>query len=321
MTVSLHVSFLAKYVLEQRFRIELLKRFMAIRKSLKGVITSFGIVLGTLGRKSPLLFFVLISIIGISVYFFFGSNERIVIFLTFLISLSAFVSYMYKDSYTEAFLTFFLGILTIFTIQWNHDNSSIFIVAYFLLNVVMFIGNSIKMASKIESILTRTATYTTTNKYAIEVQYRQLRKIADLETAHRQLSILERAEIIDFLSFIRVTNAYLYRAVNHIETIKLLTQSDISASLSLYKTVFIISKRLSNEGSQIESSVNTHLENLLVQPLTVSEMIQLLNQTKKFLIQKKIDMNDYYVFVNNSLHHGLSVEELISDFQMLYDRK
>ena len=67
--------------------------------------------------------FISILIFGFVVYFLFGSDEGIVVFLCVLISLTSFILYMYKDSYTEAFLTFFFGYFNCFyhRMGWIED--------------------------------------------------------------------------------------------------------------------------------------------------------------------------------------------------------
>lgn len=289
-----------------------------IGKGLKDVIVSFAIVLGDLLRKHPLFFFISLSIIGTVVYFLFGSDEKIVIFLCILITLTSFILYMYKDSYTEAFLTFFLGILTIFTIQWDDPKTLIFIISYFVLNAVIFIGGSIKLAAKVESILKRAAAYN--YRFDIDNQYKILKTISDKSTNFHQLRPVERAEIIDFMCFIKVSTTKLYTAINKIETIKVLTRSDLTTSLNLYKALYMAAKRLYSSDDDIENYIQRHLDNILRLTMTPDEIMNLFGQTKKYLIQRKIELADYYEFISRSRDRGLSEDEIAIDMEKIYNR-
>jgi hypothetical protein len=289
-----------------------------VGKNLKDVIVSFAIVLGDLLRKHPLFFFISLTTIGTVVYFLFGSDEKIVIFLCILITLTSFILYMYKDSYTEAFLTFFLGILTIFTIQWDDPKTLIFIISYFVLNAVIFIGGSIKLAAKVESILKRAAAYN--YRLDIDNQYKVLKTIADKSTNFHQLRPVERAEIIDFMCFIKVSTIKLYTAINKIETIKVLTRSDLTTSLNLYKALYMAAKRLYSSDDDIENYVQRHLDNILRLTMTPDEIMNLFGQTKKYLIQRKIELVDYYEFISRSRDRGLSEDEIAIDMEKIYNR-
>jgi hypothetical protein len=287
-------------------------------KSLKEVIKSLTIVLGDLLRKFPLLFFTSVIIIGTVVYFLFGSNERIVIFLCILITLTSFILYMYKDSYTEAFLTFFLGVLTIFTIQWDDIKTIIFILSYFFLNIIIFIGGSIKLAAQIESILKRAAAYN--NEFDIDSKYKTLKAIADRSTNFHQIRPVERAEIIDFMCFLKVSTSKLSAAINNIEVIKVLTRSDLMTSLNLYKTLFMTAKQLHSNENDVENYIQAHLDNILRLTMTPDEVMNLFKQTKKYLIQRKIELSDYYGFIDRSRSRGLSEDEIATDMEKIYNR-
>ena len=289
-----------------------------IGKSLSDVMRAFVIVLGDLLRKHPSFFFISILIFGFVVYFLFGSDEGIVVFLCVLISLTSFILYMYKDSYTEAFLTFFLGILTVFTIEWDGSKTVIFLISYLLLNMIMFIGGSIKLSTKVESILKRAATYESKNN--VDAQYRILRSIADTPTNYHQIGTVERSEIIHFMCLLKVPTRKLHTAINKIESIKVLTRSDLTDSLDLYKTLYMIAKRLFENETDIEQYVQRHLDNIFRLTLTPNEIMMFLNKTRKYLIQRSVEVNDYYEFISRCRNRGLSDDEIAAEMERTYDR-
>jgi hypothetical protein len=287
-----------------------------VRQNLKNVTRALAIVIGDLLRKHPLLFFISVAIIGTIVYLLFGSDQKIVVFLCFLITLTAFILYMYQDSYIEAFLAFFLGILTVFTIEWDDKKTLIFIIAYFGLNIFVFIGSSIKLAAKIEDILKRAASYDFSINH--DIQYKVLKTIANKPTTYQQIRPIERAEIIDFMCFLKVPNSKLYAAINKIETVKVLTRSDLTTSLNLYRALFMISKRLYSTDDEVERNVNTHIENILRLTMTPNEITNLLRLTRKHLIQRRIELEDYYKFISRSIDKGLSEDEIAADLDKIH---
>lgn len=289
---------------------------MTIRRSLLELIRAFNNLLSHLVRSYPLFFFISLFIVGLTVYYLFGTEGRIVVFLSILITLVSLILYMYNDNYTEAFLTFFLGILTVFTIEWDSEKTITFIISYFILNVFMLIGGSIKLNSQIETILMNSARYY--DESDIKGVYKKLRKVVDRPTAFRQIRIIEKCEIVNFLSFLKVPISSLPKAIDRIERFKTLTRADLSTSLKLFKLIFLTVKVTSKNDDEIDTYVRFHINSFLELPLTPDQMIYLFTETKTLFLQRKIELNDYYSFLRLSFLRGVSEHEVISQLRSRY---
>lgn len=138
---------------------------MGKSKSLFEAISALKAVTETLLKKMPVLFLVVVYLadLGIRSYLSAGwSTTYLLGVLIFIISIGIYIN---TKSFSETTLSFVLGILTIYSIDWKKTNITLFVSLYLAYIVVTFLISSIRLAANQESILIQAACKMDIDKY------------------------------------------------------------------------------------------------------------------------------------------------------------
>ena len=99
-------------------------------KSLFEAITALKDVTQTLFKKMPVLFLVLVYLIDLGIRSYLSAGWSTTYLLGLLILLISIGIYVSTKSFSETTLSFVLGILTIYSINWEEANITLFVILY-----------------------------------------------------------------------------------------------------------------------------------------------------------------------------------------------
>lgn len=119
-------------------------------KSLIEALNSLASVTQTLFSKMPVLFLVIIYLIDLGIRGYLSAGFSVTTLLGILILFISIGLYISTKSFAETTLSFILGILTIYTIDWESANITLFVILYLSYIILAFFISSIRLAAKQE---------------------------------------------------------------------------------------------------------------------------------------------------------------------------
>lgn len=278
-----------------------------VGNSLKDVLRSLINVSGQLFRKHLIIYLTAVIILGGCFWAFTKSPHQMTFVLCVLISLVSIILYVKTDNYAETLLSFMLGVLTIFTVNWDNYTSKLFILFYIGLNTLLFFISSIRMASKLETILTNAATYIDLENFS--TVYNKLNAICSRNTKYNNLSIIEKGEIVKYLAYMKIQTTEMPNSILDIELIKVCYQLDLKTSCDFFKIIYFIKYRTHSEWD-LNTFISTILNRRL--PIDPLDFIKILEQTKSCLISKKLSLTEYLDKIEKLAFDGYSDENIVA---------
>lgn len=277
-----------------------------IGKNTGSLLSALVNLMGTMFRQHPIIFLTFIGIIGYATFWFTTSSNKMTFFLCILISLVSIVLYSKTNNYAETLMSFMIGVLTIFTINWDSINSKIFIAFYIGINIFLFFISSIKVATKVETELTIASSFI--DNLNFKATYQRLDAICKIPTTYNLISNLDKAEIIKYLSYMKLPIENMKEAINNIETIKVVLRLTLEESCNFFRAIYFIQIR-----ALTSFTVTNFLDIIMAKrlPITPNELMNIVDQTKKILISKKINILEYLDKIEELTLNGLSDEEII----------
>lgn len=130
---------------------------MKKNNSLLAALSALKVVTQTLFKKMPVLFLVVVYLVDLGIRGYLAAGFSTTYLLGMLILTLSIGIYVSTRSFSETTLSFVLGMLTIYSIDWKKENISLFIILYLAYIVVTFCISSVRLAAKQESILTQAA--------------------------------------------------------------------------------------------------------------------------------------------------------------------
>ena len=107
-------------------------------KSLFEALTALKAVTQTLFKKMPVLFLVVVYLIDLGIRSYLSAGWSTTYLLGLLILIISIGIYVSSKSLSETTLSFVLGILTIYSIDWEKANITLFVILYLAYIVVTF---------------------------------------------------------------------------------------------------------------------------------------------------------------------------------------
>lgn len=108
-------------------------------------------------KKMPVLFLVLIYLVDLGIRSYLSEGFSTTYLLGLLILLISIGIYVSTKSFSETTLSFVLGVLTIYSIDWEKANITLFVILYLAYIVIVFYVSVIRLAAKQEVILSQAA--------------------------------------------------------------------------------------------------------------------------------------------------------------------
>lgn len=277
-------------------------------KSLFEAITALKDVTQTLFKKMPVFFLVLVYLadLGIRSYLSAGlSTTYLLGLLILIISISIYVS---TKSLSETTLSFVLGILTIYSIDWEKANIALFVILYLAYIVLVFYISAIRLAAKQESILIQAACKLDMDDYTNV--YKRIKYISQKSTKHNQLSILDKSEIIRYLAFRQVIIGEYEEAINMIELINVVCQAEITPCCEIYYGFYTYCYNRKPVPPNISKEIEKMFDKVTTLTVSYAEFFEIFNQTKRILIEEILPFDKYLLEIRLMALKGYSCSDI-----------
>lgn len=269
------------------------------------LIKAFSNAVKMLSIKFPSFIIIIIIIVFAFIFAIIYSQESFLVVITAIITIICLGNYIINDKWLETSLTFILGIFMIFSINWNRNYSIIFICSYFVFNVLSFIISSIKIASKVEDLLTNAASFVDSSN--IDSIRNNLNEISSSSTKLNQLSNLDKAEAIRYFCIRKLPLKDMEKSLEAVETLNVALKLELIEACKIIFSFFQISKYCN------DATISSQLLELLNElPFDPTETCRIIGETKSLLISNKMNNSAYVLMIKNDANKGYSAEDIIS---------
>jgi|AKZA01.1.fsa_nt_gi hypothetical protein len=266
-------------------------------------------VINSLFKKMPVLFLVLIYLLDIIVRIYQSKGGSTLYLVGLLILISSISIYISSKSIAETTLSFILGILTVYSINWEKANFTLFILLYFAYIVIVFYISVIRFASEQESILIQAASKLDIKNHK-EV-YKRLKIISQLNTPHGQLSIIDKCEVIRYLAFRQVMIGEYEEALKKVELLKSVCQIDLISCCEIYYGFFTYCRNKKQIPPNISKEVEIMFDKVTTLTIPYMDFFNIFSNTKRILVEDKLQYMDYIFHINNLALQGYSDSDII----------
>ncbi|MCT8335878.1 hypothetical protein NUH30_19480 [Leptospira sp. 85282-16] len=281
---------------------------MKIFKSIYELNKSLINLLSFLFRKYPsFLYLFVISLVYFSLLAVSTKQSALLIFSIWVAFFSLLV-YIKTKKFSETTFSFFLGLTTVFALDWNEEKATLFAKILFPTLFLYFLIDSLRIAGKNEAILTQAAIFKDL-KNSNEV-YKELVKIADEPTQFRQINVIERSEIVRFLVFRKFTMENLRTGIEIVEVIKSLYHINLNKSLCYFWAIYNIIKATENRNMTTED-INDTLFLITNIPLSPAEYTDFIITNRSKIIKSEIKILEINEKIANHISFGFDINDLI----------
>ncbi|GIM30041.1 hypothetical protein CPJCM30710_27070 [Clostridium polyendosporum] len=284
-----------------------------LRNSLEKSIRALSNVIRDIFRKIPYLFFVVAWSIYRIVNEYFntvGHKQFILCLLIFVVSVGI---YAKNKNISETMLTFMIGVLTVFTIDWEEADFRLFMLFYLVFNLMIFVIGSINLAVKKDNILIQAANSLCNDSNYDEI-HRKLNKIFDKSTPNNQLAPIERAEAIRFLAFRRVDIDDMLKALSSIEIIKTVWEIDLNKACNVFYILYVFSYNHFPHKNPSKNTIEL-FNKILTISLPPEQFFELFLKTKKKIISDEMDFDTYIKKIKELAINGMDSCEIIEELR------
>jgi hypothetical protein len=203
---------------------------------------------------------------------------------TIIISILCIYNYSVNKRASDALLNFVIAILTLFTISTDTTKTIIFIVAYFIVTITIFLISSVNLYLSVEKILMRAALELYGNDDKLKEHIKELVTI-EKRSKSVALKSIEKSEIILFFSQRKMPaeNNSIY--IPTIEDFKVGTGLDLNQSCESIYFLFKVVEVPINSELDIAKLISLILDNGRSLPLSSKIFYELiLNLQDVFLV-------------------------------------
>lgn len=281
---------------------------MKKNKSLFEALTALKAVTQTLFKKMPVLFLVVVYLIDLGIRSYLSAGWSTTYLLGLLILIISIGIYVSSKSLSETTLSFVLGILTIYSIDWEKANITLFVILYLAYIVVTFYISAIRLAAKQENILTQAACKLDIGNY--KDVYKRLKNISQKSTKYGQLSILDKSEIIRYLAFRQVIIGEYEEAINMIELIKNVCQAEITPCCEIYYGFYTYCHNQTPTPPNISKEVEKMFDRVTTLTISYLEFFEIFAQTKRILVEKALSFDKYLLEIKLLALQGYSSADI-----------
>lgn len=278
-------------------------------KSLIEALKSLGSVTQTLFMKMPILFLVIIYIVDLGIGSYLSAGFSTIYLLGILILLISIGIYVSTNSFAETTLSFILGILTIYSIDWEKANFTLFILLYLAYIIVVFYISAIRLAAKQESILIQAACKLDMDDY--KAVYKRIKDISQKSTKYQQLSIIDKSEVVRYLAFRQVIVGEYEEAMNLVELIKGVCQIDLIPCCEIYYGFYTYCYNKKPTPPNISREVEKMFDKVTTLTVSYVEFFEIFSNTKRILVEDKLTYDKYLIEIKLLSLKGYSSTDII----------
>lgn len=277
-----------------------------IPNSLHNTIKAFLSLVKTMYKSMPLLMIVFTFLILHLITKLSSNTTLMVGILSAVIIISSICIYVKSNNYGEAVLALSAGLFTVYTVEWTPSLFIGFIVVWVLFTITVFFINSVRIASRIESILLDAAiSLGNANQTDKEIK-------KELETISNSVknSVLmpdERAEILRLFCFRKIAIEKMQTGLHWVNIYYGITKipymdlasfvSDVIRNTPLYAEITIDS---------VFDYIYAGMRNTPASPL---EYIEVFKKTRHILVRTKSTIL-YFQTLNDFFLSGQSINEV-----------
>ena len=277
-------------------------------KSLSEAIKALGSLVQTLFKKMPALFLVVVYLIDLAISSYQSAGFSNIYLIGLLILFISICIYVASNSFAETTLSFVLGILTVYSIDWEKANFTLFVILYLAYTIFIFYTYSIRLSAKQESILIQAACKLDMDDF--KNVYKRIKRISQINTKYRQLSIIDKSEIIRYLAFRQVIIGEYEEAINVIELIKNVCQIPLLDCCEIYYSFFTYCKN-KQQSPNISKEVERMFDKVTTLSVSYSEFFSIFRQTKRILVEDKLTYENYLIEIKMLAFKGYSDNDII----------
>ena len=285
-------------------------------KSLYEAIRALKNVIQVLFKKMPVLFLVLIYVVDLGIRSYLSEGFSTTYLLGLLILLISIGIYTSTKSFSETTLSFVLGILTIYSIDWEVANITLFVILYLVYIIIVFYVSVIRLAAKQETILSQAACKLNNKEYYRI--YKRLKSISHMTTKYNQLSILDKSEVIRYLAFRQVVIGEYEEAINVIELIKGVCQTDIISCCEIYYGFYAYCFNKRPTAPDISREIEHMFDKVTTLTMSYIEFFEVFAATKRILVEEKLTFEKYLLEIKDFSLKGYSSADIIDLMKTKY---
>lgn len=256
--------------------------------------------------KTPSLFLACIMLIYLLMDIYISKGFSIIFLIGIFILLTSLCIYIKTNKISDTTLSFILGILTVYSIDWEKANSKLFIALYTIYIIIIFYCYAIRLTIKQESILVQAACKINLENY--KETYKKLKKLSLTSTDYNMLSILDRCEVIRYLAFRRVNIEEYKESIKVIEIIKCACQIDLMKCCEIYYSMFIYCKNQNN----IPLAVGKMIDKVTTLAISYEEFFNIFKETKYIISNETVTFDRYLEIIQNMSIRGYGYKDIIS---------
>ena len=267
-------------------------------KALSGTI-------GSIFRHSPSLFIFIVFLLIVAIYGMANTVHTTIIGLSLLVGFLSFLLYIKTDNFAESFLTFVLGIVAIYSVEWNRELAIIFGGTFAFFTVLFFLTSSVKIAAKIQWNATLSKNFLTNSFPALSVK--EIQKLISQPTRFGMLSVSDRATALQYLAFTSVPLTTISAALDAIEDFNKLMELPLERSLHLYRIIRIIVVH-TEEREISDNDLDAIKQCLLNSSYLPDELINILDSWRDAAVSQRLSFQ--FILDRIALHgkRGLSCQ-------------
>lgn len=277
-------------------------------KSLSEAIKALGSLVQTLFKKMPALFLAVIYLIDLAIRSYQSAGFSTIYLVGLLILFISICIYVTSKSFAETTLSFVLGMLTVYSINWEEANFTLFIILYLAYTIFIFYAYSIRLSAKQESILIQAACKLDIDDF--KNVYKRIKRISEINTKGHQLSIIDKSEIIRYLAFRQVITGEYEDAINVIELIKNVCQISLLDCCEIYYSFFTYCKN-KQQHPNISKEVERMFDRVTTLSVSYAEFFSIFKHTKRILVEDKLTYEKYLIEIKMLAFKGYSDNDII----------
>lgn len=282
---------------------EILKRSKSLFEALRALKNA----IQALFTKMPALFLVLVYLIDLGIRSYLSEGFSTTYLLGILILFISIGIYINTRSFSETTLSFILGILTIYSIDWEVANITLFVILYLVYIILVFYISVIRLSAKQETILSQAACKLNIENY--DKIYKQIKTISQKTTKYNQLSILDKSEIIRYLAFRQVIISEYEDAIDLIELIKGVCQTDIISCCEIYYGFYTYCRN--KRSSDISGEIQKMFDKVTMLTMSYIDFFNVFDATKRILVEQKLNFEKYLFELKELSLKGYNSEDII----------
>ena len=263
--------------------------------------------------KVPSLFFVLAFIAYFIIDIFISSNELIMLLIGIIILIISLCMYIKTNKISDTTLSFVLGILTMYSIEWEKADYKLFIGLYIMYIMLLFSCHSIKLGMKQENILKQAAYKIDPNIY--NETYAKLKALSMTSTNYNILSIISRCEVMRYLAFRKVDVTEYKDSIRVIELIHCVCQMELMKCCEIYYSMFMYCKNSYENYENIPKAVERMIDKVTIISISYEEFFDIFKETKYLLIKGELGFDSYLMLIEKLAIKGYGSKDIIDNLK------